>query len=281
MEVRLHDTVDDFRSVAVGVYRCDPVQATVELMVLRGKLVDRNPAPLLVTVWNGGAAIGAAFQTLRSPLLCSGLPEAAIDDVVAKIGGVQPNLNGVHGPRGIATKFAAAWHAATGALGAVSSRERLHRLDTLHPPTAVAGEPRPAEHGDTGVLAEWLNLFRVEALGIVVDPAADPRNIRTAKELPDEFLLWTVDGRPVSMAGVRSPTAGVSRIGPVYTPVDRRGHGYGAAVTAAGAAWALEAGADAVVLFTDLTNPGPNAIYQRLGFRTVSDFVRINFSVPE
>jgi hypothetical protein len=83
-------------------------------MVLRGTLVDRNPAPLLVTVWNGGAAVGAAFQTLRSPLLCAGLPEATVGDVVAEIVGVRPNLNGVHGPRGIATKFAAAWRAATG-----------------------------------------------------------------------------------------------------------------------------------------------------------------------
>jgi predicted GNAT family acetyltransferase len=77
---------------------------------------------------------------------------------------------------------------------------------------------------------------------------------------------------------VRSPTAGVSRIGPVYTPTDTRGHGYGSAVTAAAAAWALEAGGDEVVLFTDLANPVANAVYQRIGFRPVSDFVRIDFS---
>jgi GNAT superfamily N-acetyltransferase len=280
MEVRLHDNVDDFRSVAVDIYRRDPVQATVELMVLRGSLVDRNPAPLLVTVWNGGAAVGAAFQTLRSPLLCSGLPEAAISDVVAEIVSVRRNLNGVHGPRGIATKFAAAWCGATGVLSTVSAQERLHRLDRFQPPTAVAGEPRLADQGDTAVLADWLNRFRAEALGVVADPAADVRHVRTAKELPDEFLLWTFDSHPVSMAGARSPTAGVSRIGPVYTPTDRRGHGYGAAVTAVAAAWALDGGADEVVLFTDVANPVSNAVYQRIGFRPVSDFVRINFSVP-
>jgi GNAT superfamily N-acetyltransferase len=280
MEVRLHDTVDDFRSVAVDVYRCDPVKSTVELMVLRGSLVDRNPAPLLVTVWDGGAAVGAAFQTLRSPLLCGGLPDASIDDVVAAIVGVRPNLNGVHGPRGIATKFAAQWRAATGVLSTTSTQERLHSLDRLPPPTAVAGEPRLAEPRDEGVLADWLNRFRAEALGVVVDAAADPRYVRAAKELPDEFLLWTFDSHPVSMAGVRSPTAGVARIGPVYTPTDSRGHGYGSAATAAAAAWALGQGADEVVLFTDLTNPAVDTIYQHIGFRPVSDFVRIDFSVP-
>ena len=73
--------------------------------------------------------------------------------------------------------------------------------------------------------------------------------------------------------------AGVSRIGPVYNPTDRRGHGYGSAVTAAAAAWALR-GADKVVLFIDLANPVSNVIYQRIGFRPVSDSARINFSVP-
>ena len=83
----------------------------------------------------------------------------------------------------------------------------------------------------------------------------------------------------VSMAAVRSPAAGVSRIGPVYTPTDRRGHGYGSAVTAAAAAWALR-GADEVVLF-NLANPVSNVIYQCIGFRPVSDSARINFSVPK
>jgi GNAT superfamily N-acetyltransferase len=277
MEVRLHDNVDDFRSIAVDVYRCDPVEATVELMVLRGRLVEVNPAPLLLTVWHGGSAVGAAFQTLRSPLLCSGLPEATIDDVVAEIASVRPTLNGIHGPSSVAMKFTEAWRAATGVSGTVSTHERLHRLETLHPPTAVAGEPRLADRADTGVLGDWLNRFRAEAFGVAVAPAADARSMRTAKELPDEFLIWMFDSNPVSMAGVRSPTVGVSRIGPVYTPTDRRGYGYGSAVTAAAAEWALEAGADEVVLFTDLADPVTNVIYQRIGFRPVSDFVRIDF----
>ncbi len=278
MQVRLHDTVDDFRRVAVDIYRRDPVAATVELMVLCGRLVDINPAPLLVTVWDGGAAVGAAFQTLRSPLLSTGLPEFTIGDVVGELAAVRPHLNGVHGPRRIATKFGSAWGAATGALSAVSTQERLYKLDRLRPPAAVVGQIRRADDADKDMIGDWLNRFRTEALGVVVDPGADARHVRTAKEPPDEFFLWTVDEHPVSMAGVRLPAAGVSRLGPVYTPADRRGHGYGSAATAAAAVWALDAGAGDVVLFTDLTKPAVNAIYQRIGFVPVCDFVRIDFS---
>lgn len=51
----------------------------------------------------------------------------------------------------------------------------------------------------------------------------------------------------------------------------------GFAVTAAATAWAQQAGARHVVLFTDLSNPLSNTIYPRLGFRPVHDAVEIEF----
>jgi RimJ/RimL family protein N-acetyltransferase len=52
-------------------------------------------------------------------------------------------------------------------------------------------------------------------------------------------------------------------------------NGYGSAVTAADLA--LGNGVDDVVLFADLANPVSNAIYQRIGFEPVRDYVRIEF----
>lgn len=280
MEVRLHDDVADFRAAAIRVYQADPVTATVELMVLCGNLIECNPAPLLVTVWSGGEPIGAAFQTLFSPLLVSGLPEQAVDRVVAEIASLRPNLNGVSGPHRVASNFAASWQRASGMRGTVRMRQRLHRLADLCPPETVAGTIRSAVPTDQPLINHWLNLFRVEALGIEVDTDADPRHVRTAKEPPDEYLLWAVADEPVSLAGVRLPTLAVSRISPVYTPPEMRGHGYGSAATAAAAAWAIEAGAAEVVLFTDPDNPVSNAVYHRIGFQPVSDFTRIDFAAP-
>ena len=94
----------------------------------------------------------------------------------------------------------------------------------------------------------------------------------------DRFVLWVVAGAPVSMAMLRAPAFGVSRIGPVFTPRDQRGNGYGSAVTAAAADLAHRgSGAPDVVLFADLANPTSNAIYQRIGFEAVGDTVRIAF----
>ena len=96
---------------------------------------------------------------------------------------------------------------------------------------------------------------------------------------PGEWV-WEVDGGPVAQATARPVVAGMSRIGPVYTPPEHRRHGYGAAVTAAASRWALGAGARCVVLFTDAATPTTNALSPRLGYRYRHDAVMLEFARP-
>jgi predicted GNAT family acetyltransferase len=124
---------------------------------------------------------------------------------------------------------------------------------------------------------EWVDLFVEEAFGPVRDDGAGDRFVDNADRAGNTFVLWDVDGAAVSMAMLRVPAADVSRIGPVFTPLTERGHGYGSAVTAAAADLAHRSGTSDVVLFADLANPTSNAIYQRIGFEPVVDSVRIDF----
>jgi GNAT superfamily N-acetyltransferase len=277
IDVRLHDSIDSFRTAAAAVYQRDPVKAVIELRILR-KPPDMDAPPLLLSVWDGGTLAGAALQTPPFPLLCGGVPESAIDEVVAELAQSRPDLSAVRGPRAIAANFADTWCKRTGALSSVGFDERQYRLHALCPPMTVEGEPRPASEDDTEFLVDWFARFRAEALPNSLGPATTAQSIQAARKVRDEFLLWVVNGEPVSMAAVRSPTAGVSTIGPVYTPTDQRGHGFGSAVTAAAADWAYTAGAKDVVLFTDLANPVSNMIYQRIGFRPVIDLALIDFT---
>jgi predicted GNAT family acetyltransferase len=41
---------------------------------------------------------------------------------------------------------------------------------------------------------------------------------------------------------------------------------------------AIDSGAAEVLLFTDLSNPTSNALYQRLGYRPVTDFLVLEFT---
>jgi predicted GNAT family acetyltransferase len=85
----------------------------------------------------------------------------------------------------------------------------------------------------------------------------------------------------MAVAGVSPAAAGVARVGPVYTPPAARGRGYGSAVTATASQAAIDAGASHVVLYTDLSNPTSNAIYQAIGYRPDHDADEVAFRYPE
>jgi predicted GNAT family acetyltransferase len=69
----------------------------------------------------------------------------------------------------------------------------------------------------------------------------------------------------------------VSRVGWIYTPPEHRGQGYGAAVTAAISAEQLAGDATACMLYAQLSNPGSNRIYRRLGYRVVGEDLGYDF----
>ena len=81
------------------------------------------------------------------------------------------------------------------------------------------------------------------------------------------------------MAAVSAPAVGVSRVGPVYTPPDRRRHGYATAVTASARRAAVDSCADHVVLYTDLSNPTPNSVYQSISYVPEHDSEERDFVV--
>jgi len=278
MEVRFHESAEEFRAVAEPFYGRDPVGHTIELTVLRGALPDDS---LLLTVWENSEIVGAALQTPPYPLACNGIPARSVDLVAAEVATMRPDLTGVRGAGRSAVAYADAWRAITGRVGSVIAEERLYRLGTLAPPSGVDGVSRAASDDDRAVLVDWVEQFFVEAFSHSRDNQAGQEFIRTAQDKGDQFLLWIVDGLPVSMAMLRAPAARVSRIGPVFTPVDRRGHGYGSAITAAAAALALSRGVDDVVLFADLANPTSNGIYQKFGFEPAADNVRFEFAAVD
>ena len=154
--------------------------------------------------------------------------------------------------------------------GTISTEERLYRLGTLQPPRCLRCAPRSRRCRPACSWNGWnCSSSRRSATSATTTAG---RTVRRQRErVGDRFVLWDDDGSPVSMAMLRAPAAGVSRIGPVFTPLDRRGHGYGSAVTAAAAELAQRSGIADVVLFADLANRRPNAIYQRIGFEAVAD----------
>jgi predicted GNAT family acetyltransferase len=150
---------------------------------------------------------------------------------------------------------------------------RLYRLDTLSAPTGVAGEARRATTDDRELVYHWYQAFGEEA-GL---PIGNPRRESDRALSSSGCWLWLDGiGVVVSLATRRPVVAGSARVGPVYTPRQRRQRGYGSAVTAVATQDILDDGG-VPVLFADLANPTTNDIYQRLGYYPVEDRLQIEF----
>lgn len=261
-----------FSAAARATVAARPVVNT-QLLTVMGSLERFGPDAFgsgepLFGWWTGpdGRVDGAVIRTPPYPLLIGALPPEAVPALGAALAS-EPRLAAIaalNARRADAEVLAAAWGRPT----EVTEELRLYRLaGLLAPEPAPPGRSRRAAAADLPLLREWFAAFHREA-GI---PAAVPDGLLLDRISYGGTLLWEDGGGPVSMAGFHRPASLASRVGPVYTPPAHRGRGYGAAVTHAVSEAAYAAGAEEVLLFTDLANPTSNGVYQRLGYVPVED----------
>ncbi|MER5205269.1 GNAT family N-acetyltransferase [Streptomyces sp. NPDC002825] len=170
-----------------------------------------------------------------------------------------------------------AYAEATGRPWTPTGRMRLFRLGEPAPPDpAPAGRARLATEADVPLVAAWTRDF---AVAIGDEPAEDYTGFVSERISEGRLWLWEApEGHPVSMAAVSRTIEGQARVHLVYTPPAERGRGYAAGATDAVSRAALAAGVEQVLLFTDLANPTSNALYQRLGYRPVTDHLSVRFT---
>ena len=91
------------------------------------------------------------------------------------------------------------------------------------------------------------------------------------------LFVWK-DPQPVSMAAWAGPTPRGVRVNMVYTPPELRRRGYASAAVSALTKRLLDSGRKFVFLFTDLSNPTSNKIYQQMGYEAVCDINEVDFA---
>jgi predicted GNAT family acetyltransferase len=269
----------------VGVYdehvgpllRRDPVRQTLALTLIEGRRgASRPPGDESLFGWHAtaGGVHGAVSLLPGHDLLLSAVPAGATAELVAALRARDAMVPGVTGPAELVDRFLVSW-CGDGPAPAVDDRRRLYVLAELAPPRSPpAGVARRVERGDAWLVDRWLRGYQREVDG----GGAFSASVVRARIEAGLLLLWRdPGGRPVALAGRSQVVAEVARIGPVYTPPEHRGRGYGSAVTAASAAEVLGLGASHVVLFAQLSNPTSNAVYQRLGFHPVGDHRMVRF----
>jgi predicted GNAT family acetyltransferase len=284
MAWQLTEDVETYVAAAGGFLRARPAENTVILTAaaavrIRGAGAFGGSDPLFGWHAEPDGTVAAAFlHTPPFPVVLSAMSGGHAGALAANLAARGHQPPGVNAALGPATAFAAAWQEHTGQAARTGMQMRLYALGRLLPP-----DPRPPGHArtasaeDNGLLLAWLDAFHEEA---------GPQGPNESERLVHDrlsyggLILWEHHGRPVSLAGRNRAAAGQARIGPVYTPPELRGRGFGGAATAAITQAALDDGADGVVLFTDLANAASNTLYQRLGYRPVGDWTVLQFAAP-
>ena len=282
MRIERHDEPAAFFALVAPFLERREAEHNLQLGFRRRLEADRHvfgPAdPLLYAVLDdAGNVTAVATQTPPFGLVLSEIDDLTIVDALdVRLAADGADLPTASGAVEVARAFATRWASLTHVMPSVLMEERIYEATAVVHPKHVAGAMRPYEAADRQIAIDWLQAFFDEAspdapegrVERIVDERAAGRG---------SFVLWEDEGRVVSLAGHAGETPNGFRVGPVYTPPDLRGHGYASALTAA-LTEQLLAQKRFCFLFTDLANPTSNSIYQRIGYRPVTDITLWRFA---
>ena len=221
---------------------------------------------LFGTVEQDGDLVGCVIRTPPHKVLITSMPPEAAPDIVGPVAELYDEIPAVLGQADSAVAVASAWTALKGGGWETGMQQRIYRLDQVEPVRPVPGAMRLATMDDLELLTDWGTGFARDA-GHAFLLAREQVNRMIERQ---DLHIWQ-DESPASMAVAQGATPNGCRIGYVYTPPELRGRGYASALVARLSQRMLDSGMTFCVLYTDLGNPTPNAIYQRIGYNAICD----------
>jgi GNAT superfamily N-acetyltransferase len=291
MELRFYDDPTEFLDVA-GVHFAEQlVLSTVMAGVaarIRDQVASGVPWPDGVPCWfaafvDGESVVATAMRTAPfgeyPAYLMPMTDDAAVLLARTLLDRDEPVL-GANGALPAVQVFCEEMAAATEKRATVGQHTRLFELGQLKEPRETPGRLRPARLEEQGLVTSWYDAFMADADEQAGrPPGSSPHEAPTPDEMrrrieTGQIFVWEVDGVPLHVTAATQPAFGVSRIGPVYTPGEHRGHGYASRAVYEVSRLLVERGVRAC-LFTDQANPTSNKIYEALGYERLVDMANL------
>jgi uncharacterized protein len=249
-----------------------PVLHNLILWILHSRMAQGDPGRYWIA-FHGEKPVGVVVQSpLDYPATLTPMDSRAVMAVVDGIAQAGATLPGVNGDAATAASFAGQWGERCKSAAIPFQGMRLYELLELGEVTRVEGKLRQAASSDRSLMIQWTRAFQNE-----INEPADDTELRVDRQLAaGQLWVWDQHGETTSMAGSRTPVQGVVRLSGVYTPPEKRRHGYAAACVHA-LSKHLRAGGYRCILYTDLGNPTSNSIYRRIGYRAAAEALRYRF----
>ncbi len=274
MELRVVFSEDPaFVLSRAGVFfSSQPVLHNLALSILHARVAQGDPGRYWMAIQREDV-VGVVLQSpLTFPATLTPMQPpvaAAMADAIADAGIALP---GVNGDAATAAIFSGQWSERSKSAATPFQGNRLYEFLEPGEFPAIEGRLRRAGPQDRSVMVLWTRAFQLE-----IGESADDTELRVGRALAaGQLWLWEQNGETVSMAVARDPVERVVRLSGVYTPPEKRKHGYAAACVHALSSLLRDAG-HRCILYTDLANPTSNSIYRRIGYRAVAEALRYRF----
>jgi predicted GNAT family acetyltransferase len=249
-----------------------PVLHNLVLSILHARVVHGDPGRYWMAIQRDDT-VGVVVQSpLTFPATLTPMETSvatAMADAIAEAGVALPGING---EAATAAMFAGRWSERSKSAATPFQGNRLYELLEIGEVPEIEGKLRQAGPEERSLMILWTRAFQNE-----IGESANDTEVLVDRGLASgQLWLWDLSGEPVSMAISREPVHGVVRLSGVYTPPEKRKHGYAAACVHALSKQLRDAGYRCI-LYTDLGNSTSNSIYRRIGYRAVAEALRYRF----
>ena len=255
----------------------EPVLHNLILSILHARVAQGEAGRYWMAL-HGEETVGVVIQSpLEYPATLTPMGPRAVMALVDAIAQAGVTLPGVNGDAATAASFAGQWSERRKSAATPFQGTRLYELAELGEVSRVdnhlqQGHLRQAGPEDRSLMILWTCAFQDE-----IGESANDTELRVDRALAaGQIWVWDQNGETTSMAVSREPAQGVVRLSGVYTPPEKRKHGYAAACVHA-LSTQLRGHGHRCILYTDLGNPTSNSIYRRIGYKAVAEAVRYRF----
>lgn len=237
--------------------------------------------PLFFTVVEGNRVLGQAIRSeVGRPFVLARVEAKALKPLAEAVFKKGIPLGGVVGPKESSTMFSDIWVELTGGSSQIAMHQGVYELTKVLEPKFIEGEMIVATTDNKKIVRDFTLGFIKECFPN--DSSPEDR----AKEVADRHIengtlfLWkTSEGEIVSMASKNRESKNAATISLVYTPRNLRGKGFASCIVAKLSEKLLLDGKKKCNLFTDLTNPTSNSIYQKIGYKFLGESMHHKFTV--
>lgn len=280
VEIKVHKSAKGFlRQVGPHLYKNEAENGLILGIceTLASSVHHYKQSPLLLRAAKEGKTRTVAVQTPPHNLILSSGSPSDLKILAKFLFEKDMSFPGVIGPIKEVESFLEHWRKLKTVKIQQTIKQGIYRLDRVIFPSEKSGRMELAQPADQRRLGRWLGDFFAESLPSDARSAKENLAVARHKIEQKQAYVWRVGRTAVSMVFASRPTRNGIAIGPVFTPVSHREHGYASALVAHASQHLLDEGKKFCTLYTDLSNPTSNRIYQRIGYYPIGDSQHVAF----